>query len=359
MSTLAVKGVRLEDIEKHPNADALDIVRIAGYIAIVQKDRFKSGDMAVYIPEQAVVPEELLRASNFWNEEAGKGMLAGPKGDRVKAIKLRGTLSQGIFVVPDFPIEEGADYADELGIVKYSPPIPAHLTGKVFDAGYGNFSFTDIENIKAYPDVIELDEDVVMTEKLHGTCCIFMWRDGQLFVSSKGMAAKGLAIDPGDTHNFYNRIAAKYEIAEKLARLFVEDVQVALSLYAEGLGVQDLKYGTTGADPEARFFDISCIFINSGISSGTEYGDPVSVREYLDELDLPAVPLLYRGPFTQEALETATNGPETLTGKNIHVREGTVVNPVIPRRDDQIGRVILKSVSEKYLLRKGDATEFE
>lgn len=354
MSTLAVKGVRLEDIEKHPNADALDIVKIAGYIAIVQKDRFVPGDMAIYIPEQAVVPQGLLMESGFWNEEENKGMLAGPKGDRVKAIKLRGTFSQGIFVVPkNLVIEEGVDYADELGIVKYSPPIPAHLAGKVFDAGYGGFSYTDIENIKAYPGVIEEGEEVVMTEKLHGTCAIFMLRDGQLFVSSKGMAGKGLAIDPGDEHNFYRRIAVKYGIAEKLATLLTSDKD-AVSVYGEGLGVQDLKYETTGADPEARFFDISYV-----IGPERVYEDPNTLREILGELELPAVPLLYRGPFTQEALEEATNGRETLTGKEVHVREGTVVSPVVPRRDDNLGRVILKSVSEKYLLRKGDATEFE
>lgn len=145
----------------------------------------------------------------------------------------------------------------------------------------------------------------------------------------------------------------KYGLAEKLPAALVGTVE-SISLYAEGLGVQDLKYGTTGADPEARFFDISYIFGGEKFYLG-----PVAMRKQLEDLELPAVPLLYQGPFSLEALEEATNGKETLTGEGIHVREGTVVSPIEPRRDDLLGRVILKSVSESYLLRKGDATEYE
>ena len=67
--------------------------------------------------------------------------------------------------------------------------------------------------------------------------------------------------------------------------------------------------------------------------------------------------MTHRGIFSKEALDEHTNGKETVSGKNLHVREGVVVRPVIERRHDEIGRVQLKSVSEKYLLRRG-GTEF-
>ena len=53
-----------------------------------------------------------------------------------------------------------------------------------------------------------------------------------------------------------------------------------------------------------------------------------------------------------------TDGRETISGKGAHVREGAVVRPRVERRDDRVGRVQLKSVSEKYLLRDG-GTEFQ
>jgi hypothetical protein len=48
----------------------------------------------------------------------------------------------------------------------------------------------------------------------------------------------------------------------------------------------------------------------------------------------------------------------TVVGSGAHLREGVVIVPLAERRDDQIGRVILKSVSGDYLTRKGEATEF-
>ena len=66
------------------------------------------------------------------------------------------------------------------------------------------------------------------------------------------------------------------------------------------------------------------------------------------------VPTLYEGPFSQDALERCTDGP-TLVG-GLHIREGVVVRTERERSED-FGRVILKSVSESYLTRRG-GTEF-
>src|SRR3990167_9915503 len=112
-------------IEPHPNADRLEIARGMGaYTCIGGKDLYKSGQIAVYIPEQSIVPEKILRAHDLWNEDEGKGMLAGSAGNRVKSMKLRGILSQGLVYVPDdIDIVCDRDYADELDITKYEPPI--------------------------------------------------------------------------------------------------------------------------------------------------------------------------------------------------------------------------------------------
>ena len=151
MSDFSVKVVEIVDpVQDHPNADRLSLIQIGGYTCISAKlddgsHRYKQGDLVVYVPEGAVVPEYLLKPG-FWNEEKDKGILAGSKGDRVKALRLRSIFSQGIL----FPVEyddcgsamifgsdgtymfvsNGDNVADHLGIIKYEPPIPIALSGE-------------------------------------------------------------------------------------------------------------------------------------------------------------------------------------------------------------------------------------
>ena len=95
MSKFECPVVRIK-IETHPNADAIEIARVGDYQSIVKKGQFQDGTLAIYIPEQSVVPESILREMGMWDEFKGKGGLAGTLGNRVKAIKLRGIVSQGL-----------------------------------------------------------------------------------------------------------------------------------------------------------------------------------------------------------------------------------------------------------------------
>jgi hypothetical protein len=161
MSTFAVTVEKIT-ITEHPNADALELANIADYQAIVRKGQFSTGDLVAYIPEQAIVPQVLLKEMGL------EGKLAGKQANRVKAIKLRGILSQGL-VYPARPEwQEGADVTELLGITKWEPPAPAHLAGEMYSAGLDRTLKYDIENIKKYPRVLEPGEQVVFTEKLHG-----------------------------------------------------------------------------------------------------------------------------------------------------------------------------------------------
>ncbi len=83
-------------IEPHPNADRIEIARIGDYMSIVKKGDFVNGDLAAYIPEASIVPEWILRKMKLWDEEKGKGKLAGKAGNRVKVARIRGIVSQGL-----------------------------------------------------------------------------------------------------------------------------------------------------------------------------------------------------------------------------------------------------------------------
>ena len=178
MAEFECKVYKLE-ILPHPNADVIELAKVGDYLSIVKKGDFQTGDLGVYIPEAAICPNWLIVELGL------EGKLAGKDKNRVKAIKLRGILSQGlIYPVHYHPredgdryeisingkwliVKEGQDVTEELGIIKWSPPIPVHMAGEVWNA-HGMTLKYDVENFKKYPNVLNEGEHVVMTEKIHG-----------------------------------------------------------------------------------------------------------------------------------------------------------------------------------------------
>ncbi len=337
MASFAVLVRRIQ-VFPHPNADLLELAQVDDYHCVVKKGEFKTGDLIAYIPEASLVPQALLEEMNL------QGRLSGAEKNRVKAVKLRGELSQGL-VLPARPHwKEDEDVAAELGITKWIPPIPVHMAGELAPAPDGWHGYTDIENLKRYPEVLALGEEVVATEKVHGTCTLAGLLNGVRAVSSKGYGAGGKTLKEEDK-NLYWRMARKYELFEKLEGLG----NVMLFGETFGAGVQDLGYGVVKGEPRFFAFDIA---INGRY---LDYDDFVKL---CTEREIPMSKLLYRGPFGPECL-AQTGGKETLSGKLTHVREGIVIRPVKERHEHSIGRVVLKSVNPDYLLRSGETTEFE
>ena len=363
MSTFNVPVVRVV-IEPHENADVLEIARVGDYRSIVRKGQFVTGELVAYIPEQSIVPEPLL-------EELGlKGKLAGKEGNRVKAIKLRGVLSQGIVVPAREGWVEGQDVAGLLGVHKWEPPAPpAHMNGVCYAAGLDRCMRYDIENFKAYPEMLVVGEPVVFTEKIHGTWCQVGYlppsmidAEGHLVVSSKGLAGKGLAFRPDapeNVGNLYLRVARGLEIDRRISEVFVAELAADQPIFVLGevfgAGVQDLAYGAKADAKGTLGFHVFDIYVGRP-GRGAYLGD-MPLTNACERMGLPRVPVLYRGPFGREVMLEHTDGKETVTGKGLHIREGIVVRAAVERRDPLLGRVQLKSVSEKYLLRSG-GTEY-
>ena len=149
MAQFEVPVVRVDRIEEHPGADALEIAVVRGYRCVTKIGAHRAGDLVAYIPEDAIVPETLIRELRLWDEAKGRGMLAGKKGDRVKAIRLRGVVSQGLL----YPVEgreEGENLAEALDIVRYEPPIPVYMQGEVSNVRGHTLPY-DIESIQKFP----------------------------------------------------------------------------------------------------------------------------------------------------------------------------------------------------------------
>ncbi len=344
----------------HPNADALELAQVGLYRAVVPKGVYQTGDVALYIPEQAVLPNELI-------EELGLvGRLAGKAKNRVKAIRLRGELSQGIVCRPkaldSWELERTAgnpdfDYAEALNVVEWVPEVPAAMNG-VVKAAPELIRWIEIENVKRFPTVFEPGEWVIATEKVHGTACLVtVNRDGDLWVSSKGYGGKSLALEESET-NLYWRAVRGWNVDLVANRFLTQHPEVErVGIFGEvyGAGVQDLDYGTTGnvGKPGYAVFDVAVV-----VDGETCW---LSYDEVLGGLDgsLPYVPQIYYGPFDLAVLTELAEGREQVSGTSAHLREGLVVRADPERRSDELGgRAILKFVSEAYLTRKG-GTEYE
>lgn len=397
MSTFSCEVVRLT-IEKHPNADAIELAHVGGYVSIVKKGQFQDGDLAVYIPEQSLVPQYLLEQMGFWDPMNGKGGLSGSGGNRVRAIKLRGVLSQGLLLdgvmvadrerlvlgAPSEIVEglgevraiaefqEGDDAATFLGIKKWEPHVPAQMAGKVAGGDLDATIHYDFENLKKVMDIFEDGEDVEVTEKIHGTllqvglippsiwegkswaekCPLIAGTDMRGIVTSKGQGGKGLMLDPSDTDNIYVSMCKSLGLWEKLLVLYEKyDESQPIYLLGEifGNGVQDLGYGQGRS---FRAFDIHYGKRNEGF-----FLDAPDFWEWCENAGVQSVPSLYVGPYSYAKVLELTDGNTVLTADK-HIREGVVIKTVTEGRHRRHGRKIAKSVSGDYLTRKGNTTEF-
>lgn len=370
MSKFEVKCVTVSSVEEHPNADRLEIANVYGYQCVIGKGLYKKGELVAYIPEGSLVPGEVLDVIGL------KGKLSGPNKNRVKAVKLRGVVSQGLLYPAREGWKVGDDVAEELGIEKWKPPVPGELQGQVIHLPPELTIDYDIESWRKHPNEIREDQEVVITEKLHGTftgIVVGDIGDGEerdlhynfttSYAYSKGLGARGLVYKnvEENENNVYVRVMRDYKILERVEKdpvlgRVVEDFGV-VNILGETLGVQDLKYGCSvkRETPIFRIFDIAIRErgeLYHGFMSESELDDACT------RMGIERVPVLYRGPFKEQVMKELASGNETVTGKGLHIREGVVVR-YIEGQYSPASECRLKYVSPEYLTRKGRTTEME
>ena len=376
----------VEAVTNHPNADRLSIIKLYGYdYQIVSgkledgSHRYNPGDWVVYVQADSIVPDYILK-DGFWDEKNNKGMLGGPDGNRVRPIKLRNVLSEGILLPVirkmggmilqngvgnnSHCLQVGDDVSEFLGITKYEPTIPTYMNGEILYIGsYVSIPKYDIENIKKYPNVLRPSiSPFYITEKLHGTFCgvgfipnlehpdlISDGKGNSIVIFSKGFGASNLVFkdNENNANNLYIRTLKETGIIESMKQIGPSTSSYFLFGEIFGTGVQDLHYSQK--KPTFRAFD----FMDSN-----GYMDAEKKYNYFKQYGISYVPILDIVD-TQEAVLKYVDG-KTAVGDNENIREGVVVTPTRECRDDELGRVILKFVSDDYLNRKGkNLTEFQ
>jgi RNA ligase (TIGR02306 family) len=321
----------IQAVRAHPNADRLEVAEILGWQVVVGKGTYQPGDRVIYVPPDAVVPEE-------WSDRWGvtKYLSRG----RVRCAKLRGEPSFGFTAtVADLSVglgleawEVGDNVADQFGITKYEPPFRARADDA--EPNHALFvKYTDIENLRHYPAILQPGEHVTATEKIHGANVRIGVVDGEVMAGSHRLRRKR----PDDlSASLYWFPLSLPSVAAMLETLGAHHKQVIL--FGEVYGrVQSLHYGLEhGID--FRAFDL--------LVDGN-YLDADQFTAACVLFGVPRVPVLYRGPFSLEAIKQHAEGTTQVGGE--HYREGVVVKPATERHDPTIGRVVLKFVSDTYL----------
>ena len=166
-------------------------------------------------------------------------------------------------------------------------------------------------------------EPVLVTEKIHGANARYLFDGGTFYMGSRTRWLR-----PDASHQWRRAADADARI-EAWCR-----AHPGVVLYGEVYGpVQSLKYG--GQLAFAAF-------------AASDKGEWIDTITLLDDPSLPTVPLLYRGAYSPSVLALAEND-STVPGANAgHMREGIVIVPERERRDERIGRVALKYISNRY-----------
>ena len=333
MSSLIVEVCRIERVLPHPNADLLELAHIKGWQCVVPKGRYAAGALVTYVPIDAVIPTELSERL---------GITKYLSNGRVRCAKLRGEPSFGVIMdVEDPSWAEGTDVRERYGITKYVPPLKPSA-GDAAPAHPLFVSYTDVENLRNFPGVLADGEEVVVTEKLHGTNCRVGLVEGELMAGS--MEVRRQRPDPGrEASSIYWFPTTLPGVTSLLADLAAGGARQAI-VFGEVFGskVQNLHYGRKGELGFAAF----------DVMADGRYLDAPEFEALCTRHGVPTVPVLHRGPFALERVKRLSDGPTTV-GDGGHIREGVVVRPVRERTDPKVGRAILKYIGDGYLFAKG------
>lgn len=340
---------RILEIYPIPDADSIERAVIRGWNVVIKKNEFKIGDLCVYCEIDSIMPErpefEFLR----------------PRGFRIRTIKLRGQVSQGIvfplsilpIIVDDEKIprnvivdcfetknwNEGEDVTDILGVTKYEPSIPAQLAGEVKGSFPSHSIKTDeerLQNLIECYDEYKMNEWIV-TEKIDGTSVTAYIYNGEFGVASRNLELKE------NNENTYWKVVKEIDLENKMRSYMEKNNINALTLQGEliGEGIQKNKYGIKGHTIKwfRAFYPDKYQFAS---------WDEFRVMCEIMALDrVPTINVNFKLPENYEDLIEYANGKSELYDV---MREGLVFVAKNPSYNDN-GRLSFKVISNKFLLK--------
>jgi hypothetical protein len=360
----------IADLKPISGADKIEVATILGWECVVKKGEFKIGDRCVYIEIDSIVPSdnpyfEFMKDRKY----------------RVKTIKLRGQVSQGLVcpmsILPKhFQIgyTVGTDVTKELNIKHYEAianelevasekqskskivrwlnryAIYRKYFSKKLKGGFPSFlNKTDEERIQNHPNWLHYDKPVYITEKLDGTSATYFIKKKNRFVNVFGVCSRSIYKKTKD-NSYYWQIAIKEDIEKKLKEI-QKILKCDICIQGEIIGpkIQKNKYNRK----ELEFYVFNIFNITK-----QKYASGDDVR-FLSNFGFKMVPILSeidgislqiigeKLPHTIDEIVKKSKGPSAL---NPDIpREGIVVRDYYDQK-----KLSFKCINPDFLLKFGE-----
>ena len=327
MSERKLASVRvIDEINPIKDADKIEVAKIGGWNVVIQKDEYKVGDKVIYLEIDSWVPEELAPFLSRGEAKEYKGI----RGNRLRSIKLRGTISQGLVLpLEDQSIAEGTDLTEKLGIIKYEPELSPQLSGQAKGQFPHFIPKTDAERIQNLDFEEIKDGEYEVTEKLDGSSCTIYIKDGELGACSRNLDLK---INEENKDNAFVKMALKNEE-------FLRSLNKNVAIQGEVIGpkIQGNSY---------KLHDIEFYVFNVWDIDDQRYLAPEERLDLIKDSDINHVPIIDENIdwSTVDSVLKSAEGISKLYKTN---REGLVF------KDANTG-FIFKAISNKWLLKNGN-----
>jgi RNA ligase (TIGR02306 family) len=232
------------DIQPIPGADAIECATVDGWKVVVKKGEFQIGQLATYCEIDSWIPENV---APFLCKD--KREFNGIPGARLRTVKLRGQISQGLLLPAPAAANDGDDLTEALGIQKYEAPVSAQLAG-IARSNFPSFvPKTDQERIqnlrRDLADWAESGFEWEVTEKLDGSSMT-----AYLMGDTFGVCSRNLDLIESDGNSFWR--SARANDLENILR--ASGRNIALQGELIGPSIQGNRYQL--ADHEFRLFDV-------------------------------------------------------------------------------------------------------
>lgn len=325
---------RIDSISSIPNADAIECATVGGWRIVVKKGEFREGDLAVYCEIDSWIPHEL---APFLSKGQEPREYNGVRGERLRTVKLRGQVSQGLLlplsVISDrgqtvYHVD-GIDVSGVLGIQKWEAPVPANLAGDVRGVFPSFVPKTDQERIQNLTEEFKTWTDLVweVTEKLDGSSMTVYYKDGDF-----GVCSRNWNLAESESNSMWQQ-ARRYNLEQVLA----QEGNYAVQGEIVGEGIQGNLYRIRGQD--FLVYDVFDI-------KEQRYLTPVERRNFVERNNLRHIPILLDNLATPASVENILMTAEGKSQLNKDTeREGLVFK--------SNGVVSFKAISNKFLLKSG------
>jgi RNA ligase (TIGR02306 family) len=330
---------KIDALRPIEGADAIECAIVGGWTCVVKKGEYIAGDLAVYCEIDSFIPTAIAPFLTKPGHYAKT--FEGVEGERLRTVKLRGQLSQGLLlpmhVLTNYGADlfEGYDVSEMLGITKYEAPIPAELAGEVKGMFPSRIPKTDqerIQNLSA--ELAEWKAEKLtweITEKLDGSSMTVYVIDGDVGVCSRNLDLKR------NPDNSLWRAAIRHDLEEKLK---IAGGNIAVQGELIGNGIQGNKYQMRDQD----FYVYDIYDIDAG-----RYYTPAERKAFVEVFKLNHCPVLHSNTEIIDSVESLLKLAE---GKSVMGTVGCEREGLVFKCNEK--SVSFKAISNKFLLKGGE-----